>query len=138
MGNEFTDADLESYLDETLYPELAAELELLLKTDKKLTVRLQQINGRRDAGVHTLGEIWRRHRIGVPSEEQIYDYLSGKLTREQVEYIDFRLHVLQCRFTIALRNDLENQSQPDSNAASDSRRRRYFDSSANLLNKKKN
>ena len=67
MANDFSDAELETYLDEALDPARAAELEDCLKQDKELLSRLSYINGRRDAGIHTLGEIWRRNQIGVPT-----------------------------------------------------------------------
>ena len=135
MTNEFTDADLESYLDETLHPDLAIELEQSLQEDKSMLGRLSHINGRRDAGIHTLGEIWRRNQIGVPSRDLIKDYLDGKLTQDQIDYIDFRLNILKCRYTIAHKNDLENPSSSDT-PQSEGRRKKYFDSSAGLLRKK--
>ncbi len=132
MSNDFTDADLESYLDETLHPDLAADLEQSLNEDKEMLDRLSHINGRRDAGIHTLGEIWRRNQVGVPSREQISDYLAGKLPEDFAKYIDFRIDTLKCRYTIAHKNDLEGASAEDQK---DSRRKKYFDSSAGLLRK---
>ena len=134
MNSEFTDADLESYLDETLHPDLAMDLEQSLKEDEKLLSRLSHINGRRDAGIHTLGEIWRRNQVGVPNRQQIEDYVSGKLDADHADYIKFRLDILKCRYTIAHVNDLSGK-----NEAKDSeqgRRKKYFDSSAGLLRKK--
>ena len=135
MANEFTDADLESYLDETLHPDIAAELEQGLKDDRKLLGRLSYINSRRDAGVHTLGEIWRRNQIGVPTREQISEYIDGKLSGEHEQYIDFRVNILKCRYTIAHMNDLKGDGG-SAEENSQNRRRKYFDSSAGLLRKK--
>ncbi len=134
MTNEFTDADLESYLDETLHPDLAADLELSMKEDKDLLGRLSYINGRRDAGIHTLGEIWRRNQLGVPTREQVVDYIAEKLPAEHEKYIDFRIKILKCRYTIAHVNDLQNQTGSKEDASED-RRKKYFDSSAGLLRK---
>ena len=136
MAHEFTDADLESYLDETLHPDLAIELEQCLKEDRQLLGRLAHINSRRDAGVHTLGEIWRRNQVGVPSREEIQQYLDGKLSAEHSQYIDFRIDILKCRYTIAHKNDLENQTATASADQTKGRRKKYFDSSAGLLRKK--
>ena len=133
MTNEFTDADLESYLDETLHPDLAIDLEQSLKEDRDLLGRLSYINGRRDAGIHTLGEIWRRNQVGVPTREQISEYIAGKLPVEHEQYIDFRVNILKCRYTIAHLNDLQNDSEENQ---SEGRRKKYFDSSAGLLRKK--
>ena len=91
----------------------------------------------RDAGIHTLGEIWRRNQIGVPSRDEISDYLAGKLSKEHAEYVDFRIDILKCRYTIALKNDIESQTQSELASQTTSRRKKYFDSSAGLLRKKK-
>ncbi len=133
MTNDFTDADLESYLDETLHPDLAMDLEQSLQEDQELLRRLSHINSRRDAGVHTLGEIWRRNQVGVPSRDEIGEYLNGKLDADHAEYIRFRINILKCRYTIAHVNDLDSTS---GNEQSHGRRKKYFDSSAGLLRKK--
>lgn len=134
MTTEFTDADLESYLDETLHPDLAMDLEHSLKEDKALLSRLSHINGRRDAGIHTLGEIWRRNQVGVPSRGQIEEFVAGKLDADHADYIKFRLDILKCRYTIAHVNDIKgNKGTGDSEQG---RRKKYFDSSAGLLRKK--
>ena len=54
--SEFTEAELEAYLDETLDPDRASLIESQLTEGSDLLMRLSHINGRRDAGVHTLGE----------------------------------------------------------------------------------
>lgn len=134
MTSDFTDADLESYLDETLHPDLAIDLEQSLKEDQDLLSRLSHINGRRDAGIHTLGEIWRRNQVGVPSREQIEEYVAGKLDADHADYIKFRLDILKCRYTIAHVNDIKTNK--DSKDNEQGRRKKYFDSSAGLLRKK--
>ena len=48
-----------------------AAIEEALRGSDDLQKRLTAINGRRDAGVHSLGEIWRRHRLSCPSREQL-------------------------------------------------------------------
>ena len=74
MADDFTDAELEAYLDESLDSSRAAEIEHRLREDTVLLQRLSRINHRRDAGIHTLGEIWRRHQIGVPSAEKMKNH----------------------------------------------------------------
>ena len=59
----FSTTQLEAFLDEALPPERMAAIEEALRTDAELQKRLVAINGRRDAGVHSLGEIWRRNRL---------------------------------------------------------------------------
>ncbi len=137
MDHEFTDADLEAYLDEALNSETAAELEQALKKDDELLTRLSYINGRRDAGVHTLGEIWRRHQIGVPTSEEMGNFLLGVLPKERADYINFRIKVLRCRYTIAMMNDLENRQSSAGKSETNHRRKKYFDSSAGLLRRSK-
>ena len=137
MKPEFTDAELEAYLDEGLDPIRAADLEQAMSTDKELLGRLSHINGRRDAGIHTLGEIWRRNQIGVPSLEQMSNHLLGVLAKEESDYIMFRLDVLKCPYTIAMYKDLSSQRDGNSGqTAAATRRKKYFNSSAGLLRKK--
>ena len=133
----FTDADLEAYLDEMLDPEDAGRVEEALRQDESLLARLAHINSRRDAGVHTLGEIWRRNQIGVPTPEQMGNYLLGVLPPEQADYIEFRLKTLKCRYTLALYRDLREKSEADPASGVDARRKKYFDSSAGLLRRDK-
>jgi hypothetical protein len=131
----FSDEELEAYLDEALDSENARRVELAMRSDATLIARLSQINRRRDAGVHTLGEIWRTNQIGVPDVSVLGEYLLGLLPPEQKKYIDFRLQILKCPFTIAALNDLRQQ-QDESDEQTESRRRKYYHSSAGLLKKK--
>ena len=62
-------------------------------------------------------------------------YLLGALSPEQASYIEFRLKSLKCRYTIAMFRDLQEQQAQDEPSQSESRRRKYFDSSAGLLKK---
>lgn len=128
----FTDAELESYLDETLDSDRAIEIEQAVKEDPALLNRLSLINGRRDAGVHTLGEIWRRNQIGVPNAEMMGNYLLGVTSLDESDYIKFRMETLKCPFTLALFNDLQRQ-QNESQEQSRTRREKFYQSSANLL-----
>ena len=136
MSENFPDAELEAYLDETLDSDRSNEIEQALQADEELLQRLTHINERRNAGVHTLGEIWRRNQIGVPSAEMLGNYLLGVTTAEESDYIDFRMTKLKCPFTLAMYDDLVRQ-QGESEKQSTSRREKFFKSSANLLNKPK-
>ena len=134
MTIEFTDAELEAYLDESLDSVRAAEVEQQLREDKQLLGRLSRINGRRDAGIHTLGEIWRRNQIGVPSVDIMRNFLLGVLSPEESSYIEFRINELKCPFTIAMQRDLQVQ-QTESAEHSKSRRDKFYKTSAGLLRK---
>ena len=135
MTEEFTDAELESFLDETLDGERAIQIEQALRSDKTLLQRLSHINGRRDAGMHSLGEIWRRNQIGVPSRQDMGNHLLGVLEDAHSDYIQFRLEVLKCPFTIAMKKDLVNQHE-ESAEVSEKRRTKIYDSSSGYLPKR--
>jgi hypothetical protein len=132
MRSEFTTAELEAYLDEGLDIERMAHIEQAIRERPELLERLAQINGRRDSGVHSLGEIWRRQQIGLPSREELGSYLLGVLPEDHANYIRFRVEVLKCRYTIANLSDLQaQQREADSQVAA--RRRKYFQSSVGHL-----
>ena len=131
MSKPFSDAELAAYIDEELAAGRASELEEQLREDVSLQDRLVAINTRRNSGVHTLGEIWRRHRIGVPTREELGSYLLGVLDPEHTKYIDFRLKILCCPLTIANLNDLKNQQQGEPEV--ETRKMRYFQSSVGFL-----
>ncbi len=132
MNADITAAELEAYLDEALAPERMAEIERELRADSGLLQRLSQINARRDCGVHTLGEIWRRHHIGVPTREELGSYLLGVLPKEHAAYIRFRVATLKCRYTMANLDDLRAQ-QKEAETQVSARRRKYFQSSVGRL-----
>ena len=132
MSSPFTDAELEAYLDESLDSTRATEIEEAIKSDSDLLQRLSVINSRRDAGVHTFGEIWRRNQIGVPSAEVMGNYLLDVLDEEQTAYIKFRMEQLKCPFTVALYDDLLAK-QTESAELSASRREKFYKTSAGFL-----
>lgn len=134
MSKQYTTADLESYLDEDLDVDEMRDIEQALREQPELLQTLAQINARRDAGVHTLSEIWRRHRISCPTRDQLGSFLLNALDDELQEYIEFHLKVVHCRFCNANLKDMQ-QRQAESSEIKDTRRRRYFDSSAGYLKK---
>lgn len=134
----FSDAELEAYLDENLDPTRASLIEQQARADRHLLERLASINGRRNAGVHTLSEIWRRNQVGVPSREELSQFLLGTLPPEHADYIRFRVELLKCRFTTALLDDLRDQLQRAKGQETSKRRSRYYESGAGYLQKRKN
>lgn len=134
MPREFSEAELEAYLDEGLAPDEMAQVETALRSSKALTRRLAAINGRRDAGLHSLGEIWRRHRVSCPSREQLGSYLLGAVNQDVANYIDFHLTTIGCRFCRAGLEDLRLRHEESQEMVA-VRRRKYFDSSAGYLNR---
>lgn len=128
----FTQRELEAYLDEALDPAEMAKVEIALRDDPKLLAQLTAINRRRDAGLHSLGEIWRRHRLTCPSREKLGSFLLGALGGEEADYIYFHIQQIGCRLCRANLEDLQGkQGEVDQDVAT--RRDRYFQSSVGFV-----
>lgn len=134
MSENISQADLEAYLDEALPPDEMAAIEEAMRNDPEMGHRLVAIHGRRDAGVHTLGEIWRRHRLTCPSREQLTLYIDGKLGDDETEYIEFHLKQIHCRLCVASYEDIKISRQ-DTDEESESRHQRFVDRSSTYLKK---
>jgi hypothetical protein len=132
MSGEITEGELEAYLDEALDGARMAEIEQTIRSQPELIQRLAGINHRRDSGMHSLGEIWRRHQIGVPTREELGSYLLGVLPQEHADYIRFRIETLRCRYTIANLQDLQRRQQ-EAKGQVTARRHKYFQSSVGHL-----
>jgi anti-sigma factor RsiW len=132
MQSRFTQQDLEGYLEESLPAAAMAAVEAALRDDPTLLEQLTMINGRRDAGVHTVGEIWRRHRVSCPPRQELGSYLLGALSPENEQYVKFHLETIGCRLCAANVLDLQAQQAGHTSAAT-TRRTKYFQSSAGLL-----
>lgn len=132
MTRSLTDSELEAYLDEALAPAQMAAIEAELRRSPRLLEQLAKINCRRDAGVHSVGEIWRRHRVSCPTREQMGSYLLGVLDPEQADYIRFHLETVCCRVCVANLEDLRRR-QAESQETVVVRRKKYYDSSAGYL-----
>jgi len=134
MTRPLSDSELEAYLDEALSPEEMARVETAVRDSSELLQRLAEINGRRDAGVHSLGAIWRRHRASCPTREQMGSFLLGVLDEQHSQYIRFHLETIGCRLCQANIEDLQRRQRERDEYAT-VRRKRYFDSSAGYLNR---
>ncbi len=132
MPKAIRQSDLEAYLDEALPPEEMARIELALRKDPELIRQLSAINGRRDAGVHSLGEIWRRHHLSCPSRDQWGSYLLGALPEDVEDYFVFHLETIGCRPCRANLADLQKQ-EAEAHVETETRRKKYFQSSAGYL-----
>jgi hypothetical protein len=128
----FTTLELEAFLDEALSPEEMARVEMALRSQPKMARALAEISARRDAGVHTLGEIWRRNRASCPSRDQLGSYILGAMDGEQTDYINFHIETVGCRYCQANLQDLKRR-QEESAESSAQRRSKYFQSSAGYL-----
>jgi hypothetical protein len=127
-----TQHELEAFLDEALSPEEMARIEMALRSQPMLARSLADISARRDAGIHTLGEIWRRNRISCPTREHLGSYLLGALVGSQADYVAFHVETVGCRVCQANLQDLRRQ-QEEAVDTSARRRTRYFQSSAGYL-----
>jgi hypothetical protein len=131
-----TTAELEAYLDEALPAGQMASIEAALRDSPELLDQLSAINRRRDAGVHSLGEVWRRHRMSCPTREELGRYLMQAMDPEHADFIRFHVEVSGCRFCAANVEDLQRRMEETADAAN-TRQRRYFESSAGYLKRKK-
>ncbi len=126
----FNDATLLAYIEESLPAEQMARIESQLRTDEALRQQLAQVIGRRDSGVHTVGDIWRRHRLSCPSREDLGSFLLGAMMDDQADYIQFHLDKIGCRFCQSNLDDLAESQHRDAVTA---RRKKYFQSSVGRL-----
>jgi hypothetical protein len=135
MSQPLRTADLEAYLDEALAAEEMARIEQAIRRQPQLVAQLAALCAQRDAGVHSLGAIWRRHRLSCPTREQLGSFLLGALDDGLTGYVGFHLDVIGCRYCQANLADLKNR-QVEQLEAAETRRRSYFQSSAGLLRRK--
>ena len=132
-SQEFTSAQLLGYVDEILPVEMMTAIENELRQSESLRREVAQLIRRRDAGEHSVGQIWQRLRLSCPSRPELGSYLLGALPDEELDYIDFHLQTVGCRFCAANLEDLRETSQAP--GQSQGRRKRFFQSSAGLLPK---
>lgn len=128
----FTDADLLAYLDEVAAPDRMAAIEAALRDEAALRERVAALVEGRDAGVHSLGEVWRRSRVTCPPREQLGSWLLEVLPSGLADYISFHLDVVGCRWCAASVEDLRRQAR-EADAERPQRRGKYFESSVGRL-----
>ena len=132
MSTIITRELLAGYLDDALGEAEIAQIEQELRKSEPLRNQLKQIIQERDRGEHSVGAIWRRHRLSCPPREQLGSYLLGVLDDDVQAYIQFHLKTIGCAFCLANLADLQTQQQ-DGDGQVKKRRKRYFQSSAGLL-----
>ena len=123
---------LAGYLDDALSEAEIARIEQALRDQEPLREQLQQLMADRDRGEHSVGAIWRRRRLSCPPREQLGSFVLGVLDDEVQDYIDFHLKTIGCAYCLANLADLQTQQQ-EADGQVKSRRKRYFQSSAGLL-----
>jgi hypothetical protein len=137
MSSQFTTAQLEAYLDESLPDAQMTAVEAALRDDPELVERLSALVGRRDAGVHTVGAIWRRHRLSCPTREQLGSFLLEVLPEKHAQYVRFHLEAIGCRYCNASLEDLRQKHAATDLDDSRTRREKYFQTSAGYLSRDK-
>lgn len=133
---ELNQTKLEAYLDDALPAEEMARIERAVREEPRLAEQVAEIQRRRNAGLHSLGDIWRRRRLSCPTRDQLRDLKAGRLPTELADYVRFHIEVIGCAWCQANWADIERQSSETEDAAH-ARRRRYFQSSAGLLRRNK-
>jgi hypothetical protein len=134
-----SDAALSAYLEEALPADQLSEIERRLRSDSQLQKRLAVIAGREDAGLHSVGVIWRRNRLSCPSRDELGQFLLGVLDSGAADYVRFHLDQIGCRYCAAnfddLRSSVSVNADPSGTGSDgdDARRRRYFQTSAGHL-----
>ncbi len=133
----FTGAELEAYLDEALSPERTSQIEAELREEgpeaEHLASRIRILVGQRDVGVHTLGGIWRNHRLSCPSRQELGSFLLGTLDPAHAGYVRFHLEQIGCRPCSASLIDLKEQHAATNDEEVTTRRTKYFQTSAGYL-----
>ena len=129
--NLITDEELLAYLDEMLPVERSAEIEQQLRERSDLRHRAALLSRRRDSSGHSVGEIWRRRLLSCPDRDTLGMYVLGVADADVEDYIEFHVQIVGCRVCSANLLDLKQVQQ--SSQETETRRRRYFESSAGLL-----
>jgi hypothetical protein len=127
---EFSDEELLAYADERLASVKCVAIEQSLRDDAMLSQRLSLLLANRDQGSHSVGELWRRHRLSCPHRAVWAAFVDGRLGDGMSQYLRFHVEVVGCRVCAANLADLE---QAEVATDSERRTRKIFQSSAGTL-----
>ena len=133
--SEISDTDLANFADEALSPEEMVRVEMALRASATLRKRLEGIRQARDRGWHSVGAIWRGHRLSCPTRSQLGSYLLDALDPQWHDYIHFHTEMAGCRMCLANLADLKAK-QEEQAPATVARRRRMFQSSVGHIKKR--
>jgi len=133
MFESIDDETLRGYLAETLPPGGMARVEKALRDSSELRARLEDVRQNRgDAGLHTLGAIWRRGRLTCPTRQDWGSYLLDAVDPNLARYYAFHLNVVACPYCQANVADLRAKSEQMA-PANRTRQKRFYHSSRHLL-----
>ncbi len=131
---DFDLATLRAYLTDELPAGTLARVEKALRDSAELRARLEEVrHDRGEAGLHSLGAIWRRNRLTCPTRQQLGSLLLEVLDPDLADYIRFHIDVVGCPFCQANLADLEGKAETTTPAAQ-TRRQQIVQSSRHLLN----
>ena len=124
---------LRAYLLDDLPAGTLARVEKALRDSAELRAKLEDVRqNRAEAGLHSLGAIWRRARLTCPSRQQLGSLLLDALDPELASYLHFHIEVVECPFCQANLADLKGKAEPAS-TISRTRQHRILQSSKHLL-----
>jgi hypothetical protein len=132
---DITREHLRAYLDDALTDAETAHVEQALRASESLRGQLRLVMQERDRGEHSVGAIWRRGRLTCPTREQLGSFLLQALDPDFQEYVEFHVRTVACPFCVANLTDLQTRQQ-EAGPQAQQRRRRFFQSSAGLLQQK--
>jgi len=137
MEHEYSDEELLAYLEDSLPTEALADLEILLRTPDQTSLqnRLQNLINARDAGTHTIGEIWKRHHVSCPTREDLGRYILQAMSDAESKFIQLHIEVTLCEVCQSNLDDLLLATNQSNQAAIISRRTKYFQSSVGRIKK---
>jgi hypothetical protein len=131
---EITREHLRAYLDDALTDAETARVEQALRNSDGLRGQLTMVLQERDRGEHSVGAVWRRSRLSCPTREQLGSFLLQALEPGFQDYVEFHIKTIGCPYCQANLADLQAR-QADAAPQVQQRRRRFFQSSAGLLQK---
>src|ERR1700747_2218116 len=122
---KITREHLRAYLEDVLTAAETARVEKPLRDSDGLRGQLTIVMQERDRGEHSVGAVWRRHRLSCPSREQLGSSLLQALDPNLQDYVEFHLKTVGCPYCQANLADLQARQQ-SAGPQVQQRRRRFF------------
>ena len=125
---------LRAYLADELPAGTLARVEKALRDSAELRAQLEDVRQNRgEAGLHSLGAIWRRGRLTCPSRQQLGSLLLDALDPDLAAYLQFHIDVVACPYCQANLLDLKHKAEPAAAEVRATRQGRFLQSSRHLL-----
>lgn len=125
---------LRAYLADELPAGTLARIEKALRDSAELRAQLEDVRQNRgEAGLHSLGAIWRRARLTCPSRQQLGSLLLDALDPDLAAYLQFHIDIVACPYCQANLADLKGKAEPAAADTRAHRQKRFLQSSRHLL-----